>query len=50
MVDWWLFSLGIIAIGLWIYVVLKGDGVITIWSYLDIGTIEWWTWKKKKKK
>jgi|TARA_R110002074_G_C12413321_1_gene655249 hypothetical protein len=50
MIDWWLALLGIVAIGLWVWVVIKNGGAITIWQYMDIGTIEWWTWKKKKKK
>ena len=48
--DWWLGLLGVVAIGLWVWIVIKGDGVITIWQYMDVGTIEWWKWKKKKKK
>ena len=48
--DWWLILLGIVAVGLWVWIVIKGGGTITVWQYLDVGTIEWWKRKKKNKK
>jgi hypothetical protein len=34
---------------LYAYIVHKGGGP-TIFTYFDPGTVEWWKWKKKKKK